>query len=779
MPQWWPWGRSKRSVPELTAPATRPEPAAPTTRPEPAWHRLPAIQRTVGDIEPTTHLQGFTATLTTSQNPGFTRPLQLLAAEHSDPLPVLDVVRDSARVTAQPVSARSAPTKQPQTWAPRVPTAQRAHLGSGPTIQRTADVTLPEIHTARSAGPAEARPRSMVEAHQPDDRRILEVATGQEFQADEPQSVSRVAPELASIDDPSSTVTEDRVSQAGQPTPSSASASPAVQRLSSSPDGVPAAPQAVSAYSLRSADTGLTLQPRRLPSVQRAATESDAVSRWFAASVRPIPMLRTIDSPASLPPPPKPDTVTPKMAGNSDASAQRSVDPGPICVATADAAASPPPDAVPPSTRSDPDGELPVVRTAGTRQSMAAQPAVTAQRITADIEERDPAPQAEQRPVPDIVAQSRVGATGQSRPAIEVQRLPVVDPRPAPTVAGAESERRTSTMRAVQRDSSVVSANLLPERSAHVVPAAHVEADETPTRSDSWAHLQLAGESEGTRQPTPAGQSDGTWASTAEGRSPAGDATPRSWSQATRMLPTVPHAAGHTTPTTPQSAVAQRSALPVVEPTSALHRTVPPAIPYHSDSTVSPVVQRAAAAGRKLVVLPPVRPIVTNAHDGPDSSQCAPERSVLFESPRPVGLQRMFGDNGMRIDRGVGFRPASSGSAGFDSAAFSPGESSSGPAVGIPQFETSGPTYDPSTNTITFASPTVQRQAEAAPPSESAPAQAPSIPSAPAPSGPATTSPAGDVEELVNKLYDPLAARLRAELWLDRERAGVLMDLGR
>jgi hypothetical protein len=36
-----------------------------------------------------------------------------------------------------------------------------------------------------------------------------------------------------------------------------------------------------------------------------------------------------------------------------------------------------------------------------------------------------------------------------------------------------------------------------------------------------------------------------------------------------------------------------------------------------------------------------------------------------------------------------------------------------------------------------------------------------------------------NVEELVNRIYDPLAARLRAELWMDRERAGVLMNLHR
>ena len=199
---------------------------------------------------------------------------------------------------------------------------------------------------------------------------------------------------------------------------------------------------------------------------------------------------------------------------------------------------------------------------------------------------------------------------------------------------------------------------------------------------------------------------------------------------------------------------------------------------------MSPVVQRAAATGRRLVVLPPLRPSATNAHDGPDSSQSAPERSVLFDSPRPVGLQRMFGDNAMRTDSGTGFRPASSGSAGFASAAFSSGESSSDPASGVPQFETSGPSYDPSTNTITFASPTVQREPEAAPPSPNLRRRRRrprAAPSGPAPSGPAAAGPAAAAmsRSWSTSLYDPLAARLRAELWLDRERAGVLMDLGR
>jgi hypothetical protein len=57
----------------------------------------------------------------------------------------------------------------------------------------------------------------------------------------------------------------------------------------------------------------------------------------------------------------------------------------------------------------------------------------------------------------------------------------------------------------------------------------------------------------------------------------------------------------------------------------------------------------------------------------------------------------------------------------------------------------------------------------AAPP---APATASSGSPPPAAAG---TKPA-DLDELARRLYEPLTARLRAELWLDRERAGVMSD---
>ena len=37
--------------------------------------------------------------------------------------------------------------------------------------------------------------------------------------------------------------------------------------------------------------------------------------------------------------------------------------------------------------------------------------------------------------------------------------------------------------------------------------------------------------------------------------------------------------------------------------------------------------------------------------------------------------------------------------------------------------------------------------------------------------------PAANLDEMARRLYEPLAARLREELWLDRERAGLMSDV--
>ena len=78
--------------------------------------------------------------------------------------------------------------------------------------------------------------------------------------------------------------------------------------------------------------------------------------------------------------------------------------------------------------------------------------------------------------------------------------------------------------------------------------------------------------------------------------------------------------------------------------------------------------------------------------------------------------------------------------------------------------------------------PTVSREAADA---AEQPVATPADPSvvqratAPGPAPAAAGAGPTDVEELARRLFDPLAARLKAELWLDRERAGLVTDLRR
>jgi hypothetical protein len=74
---------------------------------------------------------------------------------------------------------------------------------------------------------------------------------------------------------------------------------------------------------------------------------------------------------------------------------------------------------------------------------------------------------------------------------------------------------------------------------------------------------------------------------------------------------------------------------------------------------------------------------------------------------------------------------------------------------------------------VATADLSVQREGETAPPSSTpAPSAAPSA-------APAGAAPAGaDLDEMARRLFEPLSARLRAEFWLDRERAGLMTMRG-
>jgi hypothetical protein len=116
------------------------------------------------------------------------------------------------------------------------------------------------------------------------------------------------------------------------------------------------------------------------------------------------------------------------------------------------------------------------------------------------------------------------------------------------------------------------------------------------------------------------------------------------------------------------------------------------------------------------------------------------------------------------------------------------------PLVPSLAVQTTPQTWDYPTQPVTSTTATVSREAAPAGPEQSGstapgsadPAAAPALPgpSAPAaPAVPAAASPGAaampSTDELVRRLFDPLAARLKSELRLDRERAGFVTDLKR
>jgi hypothetical protein len=75
----------------------------------------------------------------------------------------------------------------------------------------------------------------------------------------------------------------------------------------------------------------------------------------------------------------------------------------------------------------------------------------------------------------------------------------------------------------------------------------------------------------------------------------------------------------------------------------------------------------------------------------------------------------------------------------------------------------------------------IQRSAvESSPTPDGSPAVAPPAASSAGPAGPAASAApmnSSELEEMARRLYEPLSARFRAELWQDRERSGLLTDL--
>ena len=96
-----------------------------------------------------------------------------------------------------------------------------------------------------------------------------------------------------------------------------------------------------------------------------------------------------------------------------------------------------------------------------------------------------------------------------------------------------------------------------------------------------------------------------------------------------------------------------------------------------------------------------------------------------------------------------------------DTAAGGPSRPDDGPGFTSVQLQ---PTADPA------PAPTPEPTPTAAPPPEAGPAPTPAA------AAPTAGAAGADLDEMARRLFEPLSARLRAELWLDRERAGLVTD---
>ncbi|WP_111765074.1 hypothetical protein [Nakamurella deserti] len=296
---------------------------------------------------------------------------------------------------------------------------------------------------------------------------------------------------------------------------------------------------------------------------------------------------------------------------------------------------------------------------------------------------------------------------------------------------------------------------------------------------------------------------------------------------ATAAPPDLPSVRGSTPAPTPTTTVPPASSAPGPTPAPSTAAVAPAAVgpvvrlqrvPSDPASPVSPLTvpllgahpPLATAAGAPEIVIPdtPATP-VTWATDTATSGPAAAvgTTAITAITAPPVPLQRATPATAPAPPPGsaphletMWHLPApAAGTALFLQRVVAPGAAAVARGIARPDGPASVVFAPPTTDRPTppppgVSVPLVQRASDGAPPDGPAPVvardgAAPEPGAAAAPAGgaagggsAATAAPAAlptDLDELARRLFDPLTARLRAELWLDRERAGLSLDLHR
>ena len=172
----------------------------------------------------------------------------------------------------------------------------------------------------------------------------------------------------------------------------------------------------------------------------------------------------------------------------------------------------------------------------------------------------------------------------------------------------------------------------------------------------------------------------------------------------------------------------------------------PPEEPHRAGSP-APSVQASPAP----VTMPPLPIVQRQAVPHEQHTQAAPTPS----GQRPgVSFAAMFAGAGTDGSGGGG-----AGADGFTTVQLQAADGA--PAAQLPSVPTPTDGADAELDLQRAVSP------QAGPAAGSGPSAAPAPGAAPA---------GADLDEMARRLFEPLSARLRAELWLDRERAGLVGD---
>jgi hypothetical protein len=753
--------------------------------PDSGWRGLAPIPTTLAPPAATVPLAEFTSSLSTSVNPGVVTPPAPVSIGRGSQLSVLRMTDESTHIDspAPPTPGPVPQTRQSRRWSPRLPLQLTADESSPPPLRqlpswpsRVDDVVEPsmsagglthsstesddsqELRSVPVAAPSTAGvPVTVARSAEFDaplepttDTRSLQHDAAQEPTVVEAQASDVAVPPVAAPVPPVAGAVTTTAPSVPDPTPM-----PTVARLPDTPQPSVTQPTVIEPSSPRPSpgpvQPSASTPPPAVVPIQRVVANAEPAHHEVVPAQQPLP---TIPEPTAGPT--GPTELAPQVPSTPvETTLEDSHTPGP------------PQDR--PAVPVHVEAPMPLQRVAeaGLPPVHAIRPSVTNPVVqeppSATPTRSDPNPATFSAPDPEVEAGIEPGvmppaslphspeiveaSTLEDDPELTAQRH--VDPAPqAPLplpMKGLDVPSAPVVAAPVVYDTDRVATAPAPGPALTVSgptppqPVQRIDTQAVPPRQEHAREVRV------TPAATPTSPGD-VVADAAAPRPVAGFAVQRSPAEEPVASKTPGPAS------TVEAPSRQRISLPVVQPIQS-DATVESASAVTSSSTVASTADVVPARGR-VVLLPPVQ----RTTDGIEPIRPhRPSESTIAESARPMSLQRMFEQTARSAD----------------------------PTPEPARADASD--HQRASQIVTFDSPVLQRDTDtdgdaALPTDETATAPA-AAGLGPAPS--AGAAPAGgsalptNIDELVNRIYDPLAARLRAELWMDRERAGTLMNLHR